>query len=141
MDYLDMMKTANKNPFAEMMDLKITDVRLGYSKVEIDVREKHINPIGTVHGGCLYTMADVAAGSAAASHGRIAPTLDSNFHFLNAGKNTKHLIAEAHEIKYGKRAMVYDVKIYDQDEVLLACGTFTFMSIGTKHEFVQEQDN
>ena len=59
----------------------------------------------------------------------------------NAGKNTKHLIAEAHEIKYGKRAMVYDVKIYDQDEVLLACGTFTFMSIGTKHEFVQEQDN
>ena len=138
MDYLDMMKTANKNPFAEMMDLKITEVALGYSKVEIDVQKKHLNPIETVHGGCLYTMADVAAGSAAASHGRIAPTLDSSFHFLNAGKNTTHLTAEAHEIKYGKRAMVYDVKITDQDGLLLACGVFTFMSIGTKHSFSEE---
>jgi acyl-CoA thioesterase len=133
MDYLEMMKSANKNPFAAMMDLTIIDVKEGYSKVEINVQEKHLNPIGTVHGGCLYTMADVAAGAAAASHGRIAPTLDSSFHFLNAGKGTTHLTAEAQELKYGKRAMVYDVKIVDQDDMLVATGTFTFMNIGDKH--------
>lgn len=138
MNYLEMMQSANRNPFAEMMDLKITEVRLGYSRVEIEVKEKHLNPIGTVHGGCLYTMADVAAGSAAASHGNVAPTLDSSFHYLNAGMHATHLIAEAHELKFGKRTMVYEVQIKDQDELLLAVGTFTFMSIGAKHSFAEK---
>lgn len=137
MDYSEMIQSANKNPFADLMDLKITEVREGYAKAEIEVTEKHLNPIGTVHGGCLYTLADVTAGSAAASHGNIAPTLDSNLHFLNAGMNTTHLTAEAHELKYGKRAMVYEVSIYDQNGVVLAFGTFTFMSIGAKHSFMK----
>ena len=41
----------------------------GYCKGELEVTDQHMNPLGTVHGGCLYTLADTVAGFAAASCG------------------------------------------------------------------------
>lgn len=121
-----------KNSFANLVGINIIEVREGYSKVELFVSKEHLNPTGAVHGGCLYTLADMAGGVLAFSHGCIAPTLNSNIHYLNAGLNTSLLYAEAHEIKCGKRSMVYNVTVKDQDDVLLAEAIFTYMSTGTK---------
>lgn len=44
-----------------------------------------MNPIGTVHGGCLFTLADAVCGIAASSLGGICTTVNSNIQFLNAG--------------------------------------------------------
>ncbi len=129
MDFQHLIDTRNAtNAFANYLGLKIVDIQEGYSKCEMPINDNMKNPINSVHGGVLFTIADVAAGAAAASHGEKITTLDSSFHYLRAGLNTTALCAEAFEIKGGKNILVYNVKVYDQDMKVLCEGTFTYMS-------------
>ena len=132
MDYEKLIKTRNStNYFANMIDLRIIEIKKGYARTVIDpVTKTHLNPINSVHGGCLFTIADVTAGSAASSYGIQVTTLDSHFNFLRPGLHTTKLTGEATELKHGKNISVYSVQIKDQDATILAEGTFTFASLG-----------
>ncbi len=120
---------SQKNNFANLVGIKVTDISLGEAVAEMDVTEQNLNPVNSIHGGCLFTLADVAAGAAASTHGMQITTVDSSFHFLRAGLNTTHLKAHAKELKYGKRLSVYTVTISDQDDVELCESIFTFASL------------
>lgn len=52
------------NPFGDRIGLRFTDVRDGFSRCEIEVREDLMNPHGVLHGGVLYSMADTGMGAA-----------------------------------------------------------------------------
>lgn len=131
MDYQKLLKWRNENnAFARMLDMRITEISEGYAKAEIAVSEKHRNPVDSVHGGCLFTLLDAAGSAAASSYGSHVTTLDANIHYLRAGLHTTHLTAATREIKRGKKVMVYDISVTDQDGQLLAEGMFTYMSLG-----------
>lgn len=117
------------NPFASLLSLVITDIQDNYAAGEICVSPDMLNPAGSVHGGCLFTLADAVGSAAASSCGMHITTVDSNFHFLRAGLGTEKLIGKAREIKCGKTLMVYDITVYDQSDTLLAEGIFTYMSL------------
>ena len=55
-----------RDKFIELIGIKIIEADEGYCKAELKVNDRHLNPLGTVHGGCLYTLADTVAGFAAA---------------------------------------------------------------------------
>ena len=132
MDYIKMMKERNeKNYFAKHIGIEIIELSLGYAKVQLQVSEHVLNPIQSVHGGCLFTMADIASGAAANSYEQKAATLDSTFHYLKPALNTKTLFATTKEIKRGKRVLVYQVFVTDQDEQILAEGMFTYMVLSS----------
>ena len=116
--------------FPRFMRVETTELREGYAKAVMPIRDELLNPQGAVHGGVLHVLADEAASSAAISHGQWVATICSDFHYLRPGLNTDSLVAEATEVKYGKRACVYDVKVFDQDGTELACGTFTVAMLG-----------
>lgn len=118
------------NNFARLLGIELTEISDGYAKAEMTATKELINPIGSLHGGCLYTIADVAGGAAASSYGIHVTTIDGNFHYLRAGLNTKKLYATATEIKKGKKISVYSISVTDQDDVELAVGIFSFMSLG-----------
>ena len=118
-----------KNAFALLSGIEITEILTGEAKVRMTVTADHLNPVGSVHGGCLYTIADVAAGSAASSYGGAVTTMEGSLHFLRPGLNCKELIGRAEVIKRGRRAMVITVSVRDQDERELAHGIFTYMPI------------
>ena len=83
LDYQKIMNYRNgNNPFARHSGITITDMKNGYAKGEMEITEFHKNPIDSVHGGCLYTLADATGGAAAASHGKMLTTLNSSFEFL-----------------------------------------------------------
>ena len=118
MDYEKLIKIRNAtNYFANMMDLRIVEIKKGYARTAID-------PVTKTHLG------DVTAGSAASSYGIQVTTLDSHFNFLRPGLHTTKLTGEATELKHGKNISVYSVQIKDQDATILAEGTFTFASLG-----------
>lgn len=116
--------------FPRFMRVETTELREGYAKAVMPVRDEFLNPQGAVHGGVLHVLADEAASSAAISHGQWVATVCSDFHYLRPGLNTTALTAEAVEVKFGKRACVYNVKVTDQDGTELACGTFTVTMLG-----------
>jgi len=98
------------NNFAKLLVIELTELSNGYAKAEMKVTKELLNPIGSIHGGCLYTIADIAGGAAASSYGIHVTTIDGNFHYLRAGLNTKKLYATATEIKKGKK-MYRDYKL------------------------------
>lgn len=130
MDYEKLRELRNStNHFARRLGLTITAIRDGEAEAELPVTSDCLNPGGSVHGGCLFTLADVAGGAAASSCGMHITTVDSSFHFLRAGLQTSHLTGKARAIKRGKRLLVYEVTVYDDQDSLLAQGIFTYMPL------------
>lgn len=52
------------HPFGELIGLKFTKVKKGYSQCVLEVNEKLFNPHKVLHGGVIYTMADTGMGGA-----------------------------------------------------------------------------
>ncbi len=127
MDKKELMKRIGKrvtdnDKFVELVGLTLVDIDEGYCKGELVIENKHTNPLGTIHGGCLYTLADTVGGFAASSMGMPSPTLSGNMYFLRPAMGMKKLTCEAHVIKNGKRVRVVDTVIYgDNGEEVARC--------------------
>lgn len=117
------------NRFAGLIGMEITRMEPGYGETFMPVTADSLNPYGAIHGGCLFTAADTAAGAAAAGHGITAVTLNADFHYLRPGLGCQSITARASEIKHGRRVSVYHAAVADESGRILAEGTFTYMSI------------
>ena len=127
LEYLKQIR--NGEGFGAMIGLTHTRIEQGYAESELDMRPEYINLQGTVHGGVLLTAADVTGGTAACSYGRIVATVDNSYHFLRAGKNVTKLITRASVIKAGRKIMVFNVTVEDQEGTLLGQGIFSYMPL------------
>ena len=107
-----MGEIGRNDKFIELIGIRIVELDEGYCKGELEVTDQHMNPLGTVHGGCLYTLADTVAGFAAASCGFEGPTLSGNMYFLRQTMGVKKLTCESRVVKNGKRIRVVEATIY-----------------------------
>ena len=130
MDYKALAEYRNtNNPFAMHTGCTVKEISKGRAVVEHNPENHSLNPLNAVHGGLLYTMADIAAGNAACSYGNHAATVNSSFNYLRPALNAEKLIATGVESKHGKNLMVIEVTIEDQEGVILCTGTFTYMNL------------
>lgn len=131
-NYDKLMEYRNENnEFACFMGIRTIEIRKGYARGEMKIRPEFQNVVGSVHGGCFFTLADTIGGAAAASYNTKMTTISSDFHFLSPGIGIEKLCAEAVEIKHGKTINVYDVSILNENGKLLAKGTFSYYNLGT----------
>ena len=76
----------SRNLFCKQLGITVTELSLGYAKTVKEVTAEDVNPIGVAHGGLYFTMADAAAGSAMASYGHKAVTLNAQYSFFRSAK-------------------------------------------------------
>ena len=50
--------------FAERIGAAVEDTGDGSARITFEVRDEHLNPAGTLHGGVLATLVDTAMGTA-----------------------------------------------------------------------------
>ncbi len=132
-EILKMRQEANGlNKFMHMN--VITLDKDGGATVELTLTEELLNPLGIAHGGTIFTLCDIAAGSAAASHGMAAVTLDTNIHYYRPGHLGSTLTAVAYERKRGSKTAVYMVEVHDDEHRHIADATFTMFYTGQKLE-------
>lgn len=130
MTYQEIMDLRNRtNFFAIKQGIKVTELNEGYAVVHVKITDELQNPTHSVHGGLLFTLCDVACGSAASSYGIQITTVDSSFHYLRAALNVSELFAEAQEIKHGRRVMVFEADVTDSEGTLYCRGIFTIMKL------------
>lgn len=129
MDLEKLMERRNMG-FIREIGMEYTDVREGYARGELILRPMHFNPIGSVHGGVIFAMADTIGGTAATSRGRMVTTLSGNINYLRPAMNCEKLTAESREIKVGKNVCVYDVLIADDSGREIASARMTFYYLG-----------
>ena len=109
--------------------MEVTHVAEGYARMEMEIDERCVNPIGTVHGGVIFALADTAGGVAATSRGSIVTTVSGDINYLNAAIGVKKLVATTRELKAGKNVLVYDVTISDETERVIAEARMTYYSL------------
>ena len=127
MDYqklADFRNTHNLHP--QRLGIFVEEIGPGWARATKTVEEQDLNLNHTTHGGIYFTLADTTCGSAMASHGYFAVTMDASYHYFRSAKCGDTLIANAKELKGGKTICVFEVQITDQHQTLLGSGTFTF---------------
>lgn len=113
-----------------LMNMRITELSESRAVVELSLTPELLNPLGMAHGGTIYSLCDVAAGTAAASRGRVAVTLNSSTNYLRPGGPGRTLRAVATERKTGRRTGVYLVEVFDDKDTHIADATFTMYYTG-----------
>ena len=133
MDLKELAKSRNaKNVFCNRLGIQIQDIAPGRAVVVKTVGPEDVNPLGIPHGGVYFSMADTACGTAMATHGYAAVTMDANYHFLKSAAVGDTLTAESCVVRSGRTIGGYDVRITNQDGTLLGTGTFTFYRLDQK---------
>ena len=48
-------------PLSELMGFHLIAVEPGHAEIELEARDHHFNPMGTLHGGVLSTIAEIGS--------------------------------------------------------------------------------
>ena len=118
-------------PVATLIGMRMVAIEPGRSRVELDADARHHNPMGTLHGGILCDMADIAMGSAYLStldEGESFTTLELKINFLRpvtAGR----LAAEGVIVQRGRTVGMTECTITDDRGRLIAKATSTCLTL------------
>jgi len=118
-DKEDVVLFFKKDKFAEYVGIQLLEVEQGRAKTRLKIDEKHLNGIGTVHGGVIFTLADFCFAVAANSYGMVTVAINVNISYMKAVKSGI-LFAEAHEISRNPKISTYTIDITDDQGQLIA---------------------
>ena len=93
--------------------IQIDAAQPGYAKVSLDIEPRHLNALGMVMGGAIFTMADYAFAIASNVGDETVVTINSQISYLGTAKG-KRLIAEAKPLKNGRSTCVYNIDVEDE---------------------------
>lgn len=125
---MDLGKMLNNDRFSNEMNIEVIEASSGNASAKMTISEANQNMYGIVHGGALFTLADVASAAAAFSFNDAYVTMDSYLNFIQPGTG-KVLIAEAKSLNKGPETVVVDVVIMNDQEVLIAKGVYTMYRV------------
>ncbi len=109
-----------KEPFAQKFGIKLLELGEGYSKVGMNFTPDMENFLGMAHGGALFALIDEAFETASNSHGTVAVALNMNITYISPPSSESRLMAEAREVSKTQKTAVYDIKLYDEQNQLIA---------------------
>ncbi|WP_162053375.1 hydroxyphenylacetyl-CoA thioesterase PaaI [Pontibacter pamirensis] len=115
-----MHRMLEKDAFSKLLGLQVDEVGEGYCRLHFLVRDDMLNGFGILHGGVTYSAADSAFAFACNSHGRLSMALSTNMDYLEAGKLGDILTVEAKEESLKNKIGVYQIRITNQEDVLVA---------------------
>ncbi len=125
------MDLINQAPYFKLLAMEVKELKPGYSRVEVNLENKHLNPFGGIHGGVYSSLIDTAAYWAVycdveEDAGFIS--LDVQVDMLSAVKDGL-LVVEGKRIKAGRSICKAEAVISDGNGKTLAHGTSKQMVI------------
>ncbi|MEP6466348.1 MAG: hotdog fold thioesterase [Parafilimonas sp.] len=111
--------------FSEWLGINLVDVKIGYCKIKMIIREEMTNGFHVTHGGIIFSFADSALAFACNNRNNLSLALECNISFLQQVNVGDELTAETIEIHNGKSTGVYSINIINQNnkQVALFKGT------------------
>jgi acyl-CoA thioesterase len=118
-------KMMDHDAFSQWMDVKVLDIKEGYSKIQMTIRKEMVNGFGIVHGGLPFSLADSAFAFACNNRNNLSVALDVTITFTKAVNVGDTLTAEAKEVHNGRSTGVYLITVVNQksEQVALFKGT------------------
>lgn len=105
---------------SQALGIKITEVHCGRAVAVMAVKGFMLNGHKTCHGGQIFTLADSAFAFACNSQNQAAVALSCTIDFVSPAFEGDTLTATAEELHQGGRSGVYQIKITNQNQQLIA---------------------
>lgn len=111
---------AKNDKLMRLLNITIEEAREDYARASMPLTKDNINGMGMAHGGAIFSLADIAFGSAAnAGKHHCVVSLTSHMEFLRPG-SAGPLVAEARLVRGGQHVMNYEANVFDANEILIA---------------------
>lgn len=100
--------------FSQWLGIEVLEVKDGYSRITMTVRDEMVNGFGIVHGGITFSLADSAFAFACNNRNNLSVALDTSISFTKAVQVGDVLVAEAKESHHGRSTGLYHITITNQ---------------------------
>ena len=115
-----------QSAFLKLLGAEVTVLKEGYAEAELTVKPQLVNISRTVHGGVIFSLADSTVGAASKSYGFGSVTLEGKMNYLRPiSGESQRIRAVAQSVHAGRKAGVYECRVYDGEGNLAAIGQYT----------------
>ena len=118
-------------PIGRLLGFVLKVIEPGHAVFDMEVDQRHHNPMGTLHGGVYCDLADAAMGMAYAatlSQGESFTTVELKINFLRAVRQAT-LTAEANVVKAGSTLGYVECEVKDEQGRLVARASSTCLRL------------
>jgi acyl-CoA thioesterase len=104
-----------RDPASQKLGMTLDEIRPGYARMSMRVREDMLNGHATCHGGYIFMLADSAFAFACNSHNFNTVGAGCSIDYLAPGREGDVLTAEAVEQALSGKTGVYDIVVTNQE--------------------------
>jgi uncharacterized protein (TIGR00369 family) len=111
---IEQFSTNNREYFTGILGFVLVDLRTGYARMEVENRKTTSNPIGIMHGGASFGLADSAVAAAlftVYSFDYALLTIEMKINYLEAIPEGL-VVAEAYVLRHSRRSAYAEVDIW-----------------------------
>jgi uncharacterized protein (TIGR00369 family) len=141
----DFAKRMNELPegWVQAMGVTITKATQDEVRAELTIGPEHLQGYGIVHGGVhcglIESLASIGAALVALPRNQSVVGLENNTSFVRAVRAGAKLHAVSTPITRGRRTQVWEARILDDQERLVAMGRVRLLCIEADQELAGEQ--
>jgi acyl-CoA thioesterase len=104
-----------RDPASQKLGMRLDEIRPGYARMSMRVRDDMLNGHSTCHGGYIFMLADSAFAFACNSHNFVTVGAGCTIDYLAPGREGDLLTAEATEQALTGKTGVYDIVVTNQE--------------------------
>jgi acyl-CoA thioesterase len=116
---LDSKEFTERDKFGLYNGMEIVSLEKGRARARMEIKPHHKNGLGTVHGGAIFTLADLAFAAASNSGDDPVTSINATMAFVKAAKEGL-LFAEAWEVTRGSKLVTYEARVTNSDGEIIA---------------------
>jgi acyl-CoA thioesterase len=104
--------------YTKLLGVQIIELKPGFARVKANPNIDHCNFNGVIHGGYIFSIADIAFAYASNAGGQMALALDMYISFRKPAKPGMELEAVAQEVHRSGRTGLYQIKVASNGELV-----------------------
>ncbi len=119
------------NYFPRLLGIEIDSIEPGRARLGVEVTQQLLQLAGVMHGGAIATLIDTAVAMAIVSTsepGDKFTTVELKINYLSS-VNSGRIVADARLIRDGRRIVVADCDVFDEQGKHLAKGLLTYIRL------------
>ncbi|MCK9263444.1 MAG: PaaI family thioesterase [Desulfomonilia bacterium] len=120
---------AVSDPFARFLGIRVERVEEGFASCSVTIGGDLCNFLGMVHGGLIFSLADVAFGAASNRDHYPSYALDVSGSFLKTARVGDVIRAEARLVHSTRRIGLYRMDVYRQSELVATFNGTVFRKV------------
>ena len=125
----DIAEKITADPYVRLLGINIDKVEEGYALCSVTITKDMLNFLGVVHGGLIFSLADVAFSAASNSNHLPSYALNVSGSFLKTAKIDDVIVAEAKVIHTTKRTGVYRMQVLNNNELIATFNGTVFRKV------------